>query len=62
MRIGEETFVAKGTILRARNFLEVFPYDRIAESVLPAFSLGETVRVAALCVEEGATRVAPRAE
>ena len=55
--IGTELFTAKGTIIRERNYLDVFKYERLNENTLPSFVVGEEVEVASLCVEESTTVV-----
>ena len=55
--IGTERFAAKGTIVRERNYLDVFKYERLSENTLPSFEVGEEVEVASLCVEESSTVV-----
>lgn len=55
--IGTELFTAKGTIIRERNYLDVFKYERLNENTLPTFVVGEEVEVASLCVEESTTVV-----
>lgn len=57
MGIGTELFTAKGTIIRERNYLDVFKYERLNENTLPTFVVGEEVEVASLCVEESTTVV-----
>ena len=39
--LGGEMFVAKGLIIEERNWLEVFPYEKWSDTVLPSISKGE---------------------
>ena len=50
-------FRAKGTVVKERNYLDIFKYERLAENTLPLLRVGEKVKVAALSVEQGATTV-----
>ena len=55
--IGSELFTARGTIIRERNYLDVFKYERLSENVLPSFVVGEEVEIVSLTVEESTTVV-----
>ena len=57
MAVGGEVFRAKGTVVKERNYLDIFKYERLAESTLPPLRVGEKVKVAALSVEQGTTTV-----
>ncbi|CAG8485597.1 16731_t:CDS:10 [Cetraspora pellucida] len=41
IKLWEEKFTAKGLVILARNYLDVYPYDRWGESNLPNFQKGE---------------------
>lgn len=57
MMIGNEAFSAKGTIIKERNYLEVYKYEKQSENFLPRFTVGEHVPVVDCCVEESVTVV-----
>ena len=50
-------FRAKGTVVKERNYLDIFKYERLAENTLPPLRVGEKVKVTALSVEQGTTTV-----
>lgn len=53
--VEEENFSSKGTILREKNFMEVWPYQRVAEATLPSFDLGDDVALVSAKMKEGRT-------
>lgn len=57
MSVGNEVFRAKGTIVKERNYLDVFKYERLTENLLPPLRVGEKVAHASLSFEEGKTTV-----
>lgn len=57
MAIGNEVFRAKGTVVKERNYLDIFKYERLSESTLPPLQAGEKVKVVSLTVEKGSTTV-----
>ena len=52
-----ELFSAKGTIIKEKNYLDVFIYERQSENYLPRFEKGELVNIQDCFVEEGITTV-----
>lgn len=58
--IGNEAFTAKGTIIKERNYLDVYKYEKQSENFLPPFTVGEHVPVVDCCVEESTTVVRNR--
>ena len=57
MSVGNEVFRATGTIVKERNYLDVFKYERLTENLLPPLQVGEKVTLASLSFEEGKTTV-----
>ena len=57
MSVGNEVFRAKGTIVKERNYLDVFKYERLTENLLPPLQVGEKVTLASLSFEECKTTV-----
>ena len=55
--IGNEGFTAKGTIVKEKNYLEIYVYEKQGENCLPHFSLHEYVPVLSCFVDEGITTV-----
>ena len=55
--IGNEGFTAKGTIVKEKNYLEIYVYEKQGENFLPHFSLHEYVPVLSCFVDEGITTV-----
>ena len=55
--IGNEGFTAKGTIIKEKNYLEIYVYEKQGENFLPHFSLNENVPVLSCFVDEGTTTV-----
>ena len=41
--MGGEVFRAKGTVVKERNYLDIFKYERLAENTLPLLRVGEKV-------------------
>ncbi|CAG8504504.1 15994_t:CDS:10 [Dentiscutata heterogama] len=55
IRLWEEKFTARGLVILARNYLDVYPYDRWGESNLPNFQKGETFIPTTCEMREGHT-------
>ena len=55
--IGLELFTARATLIKERNYLDVYKYDRQGENSLPPFHRGETVPLVDCHVEESQTTV-----
>ncbi|OSD06958.1 prokaryotic type I DNA topoisomerase [Trametes coccinea BRFM310] len=55
VQYGDEEFYATGLIIRERNYLDVFPYDKWADKELPNFQEGETFVPAECRLDEGHT-------
>jgi DNA topoisomerase-1 len=53
-------FSASGQRVLRRGFLEVFPYQHVAEDPLPRLSIGERLRVLEVKLREGKTSPPPR--
>ncbi|KAG0079394.1 DNA topoisomerase [Podila epicladia] len=54
-QIKEEVFTTKGLIIRERNYLDVYPYDKWTGNVLPEFVLGEEFTPTDLTMKTGET-------
>ncbi|KAJ3752105.1 DNA topoisomerase, partial [Lentinula raphanica] len=52
---GDEKFYATGLIVTAKNYLEVDPYDKWVNNVLPEFVEGETFNPTVCELREGQT-------
>lgn len=52
---GGELFSTSGLIVTARNYLEVYPYDKWASRSLPAFVEGEEFQPSSLLLKDGQT-------
>ena len=57
MSIGYEWFSAKGTLVKEKNYLEIYKYEKQDENTLPPFFVGEVVPVVDSHVEESKTVV-----
>ncbi|KAL0265905.1 UNVERIFIED_CONTAM: hypothetical protein PYX00_011622 [Menopon gallinae] len=55
LRIREETFKLTGLRITARNYLEIYTYDKWENKVVGSFERGETIRDLDLKLVEGAT-------
>ncbi|XP_032778336.2 LOW QUALITY PROTEIN: DNA topoisomerase 3-alpha [Daphnia magna] len=55
IQIQEEGFVASGLQIVARNYLEVYPYERWSDRSLPLLNQGEQFTPTSITMEEGAT-------
>ncbi|GJN90914.1 hypothetical protein Rhopal_003928-T1 [Rhodotorula paludigena] len=53
--IAGESFSATGLVVRERNYLDVYPYDRWTGNHLPDFELGERFQPDELALREGTT-------
>ena len=59
MQYGDESFHSGGLVVRERNYLDVYPYDKWESSqIMPEFTLGETFEPTEAKITEGKT-VAP---
>ncbi|KIK69127.1 hypothetical protein GYMLUDRAFT_637030 [Collybiopsis luxurians FD-317 M1] len=52
---GDESFSATGLTVTAKNYLEVYPYDKWVDNVLPDFEEGETFNPSVCELREGQT-------
>ena len=57
MSIGYEWFTAKGTLIKEKNYLEIYIYEKQHENTLPSFRVGDVVQVVDSHVEESKTVV-----
>ncbi|KAJ1797544.1 DNA topoisomerase 3-alpha, partial [Coemansia sp. RSA 2399] len=57
--VAGELFSAKGLMIVARNYLEIYPYDRWSESTVPVYAQGDTFEPTTLEMRTGTT-TAPR--
>ncbi|KAI0633210.1 DNA topoisomerase [Trametes polyzona] len=55
VQYGEEEFYATGLVIRERNYLDVFPYDKWSDKELPDFREGETFVPTECRLDEGQT-------
>ena len=55
--IGYEWFNARGIIIKEKNYLDIYKYERQSENSLPPFHVGEQVRIIDSHVEESMTTV-----
>lgn len=51
--INQEKFVASGLQIVARNYLEVYPYDKWSDKSIPRFAQGDTFQVCSktVCIQ-----------
>ncbi|KAI1297408.1 DNA topoisomerase [Mortierella claussenii] len=54
-KVHTETFKATGLIIKERNYLDVYPYDKWTGTVLPNFAEGEEFTPAEFSMKTGAT-------
>ncbi|KAF9412994.1 DNA topoisomerase [Podila epigama] len=54
-QIKEETFSTTGLVIKERNYLDVYPYDKWTGNVLPEFVVGEEFTPTELTMKAGAT-------
>ncbi|KAI0339862.1 prokaryotic type I DNA topoisomerase [Trametopsis cervina] len=52
---GDEQFYASGLMVRERNYLDVFPYDKWSDKELPNFAEGQTFMPSVCELKEGQT-------
>ncbi|KAJ2525454.1 DNA topoisomerase 3-alpha [Coemansia sp. RSA 2049] len=52
---GAEQFSTKGLMIVARNYLDIYPYDRWSESTVPVYTQGETFAPTTLEMRTGST-------
>lgn len=55
--IGYEWFNARGVIIKEKNYLDIFKYERQSENTLPPFRIGEQVPIIDSHVDESMTTV-----
>lgn len=55
--IGYEWFNARGVIIKEKNYLDIYKYERQSENSLPPFHVGEQVGIIDSHVEESVTTV-----
>lgn len=55
VRVGDETFHTKGRRIIAKNYLDVFVYDKISENSIPKLATGSRVDIVQLTVNQGET-------
>ncbi|KAI0829835.1 DNA topoisomerase [Trametes gibbosa] len=55
VQYGEEEFSATGLVIRERNYLDVFPYDKWSDKELPNFEVGEAFVPTECRLDEGQT-------
>ncbi|XP_022093607.1 DNA topoisomerase 3-alpha-like [Acanthaster planci] len=55
IKIASEEFSAQGLMIVARNYLDVYPYDKWNAKVIPVFEQGQTFRPRAIEMAEGET-------
>ncbi|KAJ1770695.1 DNA topoisomerase 3-alpha [Coemansia sp. RSA 1843] len=53
--IAGEQFSAKGLMIIARNYLDIYPYDRWSESTVPVYTQGDTFEPTTLEMRTGST-------
>ncbi|KAK2708062.1 hypothetical protein QYM36_015676 [Artemia franciscana] len=59
IKIGDEQFVATGLMITARNYLEVYPYDRWSDKSLPIYTEGQVFTPTRIDLDESATTAPP---
>ncbi|KAJ2671440.1 DNA topoisomerase 3-alpha [Coemansia sp. RSA 1085] len=59
VQVASERFNTKGLAIVARNYLEIYPYDRWAESTVPVYNEGDTFEPSVMEMRNGTT-TAPR--
>lgn len=57
--IADEVFTAKGLIVRERNYLEVYTYDRWSDNEIPNFVQGERLACDTFVMKQGTTQAPP---
>ena len=55
--IAEETFTCKGLMIKERNYLEVYTYDKWSDKNIPVFVMGEGFTPTELTMSSGRTQV-----
>eukprot|EP00002_Diphylleia_rotans_P017927 TRINITY_DN3478_c0_g1_i14.p1 TRINITY_DN3478_c0_g1~~TRINITY_DN3478_c0_g1_i14.p1 ORF type:complete len:725 (+),score=106.47 TRINITY_DN3478_c0_g1_i14:45-2219(+) len=55
MKISQETFRATGLVIKERNFLDVYPYEKWVGNNIPDFTIGEQFIPTTLVMTEGTT-------
>lgn len=58
-KVGVEPFTAKGLIVEHRGFLDVFHYQRWADTEMPAYRVGQPAVVRSLLLRESSTEPPP---
>ncbi|XP_038064080.1 DNA topoisomerase 3-alpha-like [Patiria miniata] len=59
IKIASEEFTAQGLMIVARNYLDVYPYDKWNAKVIPVFQQGETFQPRSIEMAEGETSPPP---
>ncbi|KAJ2158532.1 DNA topoisomerase 3-alpha [Coemansia sp. RSA 552] len=59
VEVAQERFHTKGLMIIARNYLDIYPYDRWAESTVPVYTQGDVFEPTTLEMRTGTT-TAPR--
>ena len=57
VEIASELFVAKGLMIKERNYLEIYKYENWADKSIPVFVNGEAFRPTELTMTSGRTQV-----
>jgi DNA topoisomerase-3 len=55
--IADEVFVSKGLMIKERNYLEIYTYDKWSDKTIPVFATGEAFRPTELSMTSGRTQV-----
>jgi DNA topoisomerase-3 len=55
IELGDESFHAHGVVIEARNYLDVYPYDKWTGNILPKFTLGGQFEPEQALMTEGKT-------
>ncbi|CAI2384895.1 unnamed protein product [Moneuplotes crassus] len=53
--VGEELFSSKGITILQKNYLEVYPFEKWGESIIPQYKVGETFVPTSYMMEESQT-------
>lgn len=57
--INSEKFILSGLMIIAKNYLEVYPYDKWNSKIIPEYALGETFQPSSIEMAEGETSPPP---
>ncbi|XP_033096293.1 DNA topoisomerase 3-alpha-like [Anneissia japonica] len=55
IEIAQESFSAQGLMIIARNYLDVYPYDKWSSKVIPVYNIGDTFQPTVLEINDGET-------